>query len=110
MHRKLSYSGRLGYGLVGAIFGCIFGGIGWWLYGLAHSLNYNGPGIDPILRHWVTWSGSVFAVYGLLFGPLLGAFVRDMLSAIFRFEIDVAPRNPNLGVSLIFITIVAVAI
>ena len=110
MHREQTIVDRLGYGLLGAAFGSLFGTIGWWLYGLAHSLNYDGPGMDPILRHWITWAGGTFAVFGLLFGPLLGGLIGDTIAAIFHFEMGVSPRNPSLGMSLIFIAIVAAAI
>ncbi len=44
---------RLGYALIGLFFGALIGVAGWWLYGVAHSVRYRGPGMDPLLRHWV---------------------------------------------------------
>ena len=57
---------RITYAFIGAIFGALIGVGCWWLYGLAHSLNYDGPGIDPVLRHWVTYAGGAFGVIGFL--------------------------------------------
>jgi hypothetical protein len=55
---------QITYALLGALFGALVGVACWWLYGLAHSLNYYGPGMDPVLRHWVSYAGGAFAVTG----------------------------------------------
>ena len=110
MPRRTEISDHLGNGLIGAIIGCIIGVIGWWLYGLAHSLNYHGPGIDPILRHWLTWSGIVFAVFALVLRERLADLVAATISAIFHFEIDQAPRSSGLLVNVIFLCILVAAI
>ena len=110
MPRRVGISDHLGYAFIGAIIGCLIGVIGWWLYGLAHSLNYRGPGMDPILRHWLIWSGLVFAAFGLVLRERTADLFVATISAIFHFEIDQAPRNSGLLVNVIFLGILVAAI
>ena len=77
---------RLVYALIGALFGALLGLAGWWLYGLAHSLNYSGPGMDPVLMHWLKWSAAAVAVLGLVLKERIGDLVGDAISAVFHFE------------------------
>lgn len=81
---------RLTYALLGLLFGALIGVACWWLYGLAFSLNYQGPGLDPVLRHWVTWIGGAFSVLGFLLRERFGDFIGHTISVIFYFEADSA--------------------
>ena len=110
MARKVGVFDHLGHTLIGAVVGMIIGVIGWWLYGLAHSLNYSGPGMDPVLKHWLTWAGLSYAVLGLVLRERSADLFAATISAIFHFEIDQAPRNSGLLVNLIFSVILVAAI
>lgn len=102
---------RLTFALIGLFFGVLLGAACWWLYGLAHSLNYDGPGMDPKLRHWITCSGAAFAALGFLFRDRVGEFVGDVIGAIFHFECDDTPgkhASPLLG--CVFLAIIVAAI
>jgi len=102
---------RITYALIGALYGALIGVTCWWLYGLAHSLNYHGPGIDPVLRHWVTYAGWAFAAIGFLFRQHLANVIGGTINAIFHFEVDIAPderRGPV--VVLVFLVIIVTAI
>jgi len=102
---------RLGYALIGAFFGSIIGIAGWWLYGVAHSLNYSGPGMDPVLRHWVQYSGGAFAAWGVVFRERAADAVGDTVSAILHFEFDEAPgRTASALVSCVVLAITLAAI
>jgi hypothetical protein len=102
---------RLGYALIGMVFGAMLGVAGWWLYGLAHSLNYSGPGMDPILRHWLTYASGAYAVLGFFFQATVGDIVGDTISAILHFEANASPNEKTSPiVSLIFLVIIAAAI
>jgi hypothetical protein len=68
---------RLIYAVIGAVFGAVLAAACWWLYGLAFSLRYHGPGIDPQLMHWVKLLGPVFAVLGFLFKDRVGSLAGD---------------------------------
>ena len=102
---------RVTYAIIGAVLGALIGVACWWLYGLAHSLNYFGPGIDPMLRHWLTYSGGAFAAIGFLFRQRLGDAVGDTIGAIFHFEQNLAPegRVSPLFV-LVFLALIIAAI
>ncbi len=82
---------RLGYALIGLFFGALIGVAGWWLYGVAHSLNYDGPGMDSVLRHWVQCSGAAFAVLGFIFRARAADAVADTVSGILHFEFNETP-------------------
>ncbi|NJD07639.1 MAG: hypothetical protein FIA97_14250 [Methylococcaceae bacterium] len=102
---------RVSYAIFGAIFGALLGIACWWLYGIAHSLNYDGPGMDPVLRHWVTHLTAVFAALGFLFRARVGDFLGDALSAIFHFEAGANPGNsasPFFAIVFLAITIAAI--
>ncbi|MBT9540419.1 hypothetical protein [Thiobacillus sp.] len=102
---------RITYALIGALFGALVGVACWWLYGLAHSLNYHGPSIDPVLRHWVTYAGWAFAAIGFLFRQRLANVIGDTINAIFHFEVDIAPdERRGLVVGLVFLVIIVAAI
>jgi len=79
---------RLSYALIGAVLGALLAVACWWLYGLAFSLRYNGPGIDPQLLHWVKALGGVFAVLGFLLRDKVGSVVGDAFATILNFESD----------------------
>ena len=101
---------RLYEALFGATAGGAVGVAGWWLYGLAHSLNYNGAEMDPILKHWIICSGVSFAILGFLFPQRLGALLGDTISAILHFEAGTTPRSGSNFFSLIFLAIIVAAI
>lgn len=90
---------RLGHALLGGVFGALLGLAGWWLYGLAHSLVYDGPGMDPVLRHWLVCLGGVFALFGFIFRGRVVDFFADALGAALHFEFSETPGN---GVSTVF--------
>lgn len=102
---------RLSYAIIGAIFGALLGVACWWLYGLAHSMNYYGPGMDPVLRHWVTWLSAIFATCGFIFRARVGDFFGDSLSAIFHFEGGDTPGNSvSPAFAIVFLAIIIAAI
>jgi hypothetical protein len=79
---------RVIYAAIGALFGALIGAACWWLYGLAYSLRYDGPGIDPSLLHWVKQFGAVFAITGFVLRDKAGDVVGHLVGAIFNFEAD----------------------
>jgi hypothetical protein len=98
---------RITYALIGAFLGALLGVACWWLYGLANSLSYYGPGIDPVLRHWLVGMGGGFSLLGLVFRERLGNIVGDTLNAIFHFEIGEAPDGRSGPVVIwLFVAIV----
>jgi hypothetical protein len=102
---------RLGYALIGLIVGSFLGVICWWLYGLAHSRQFYGVGIDPSIRHWVGYMGGVFAVLGFLFREGAGDSAGNALQAIFDFEEGSSPgRGMSLIGSLVFLAFIGAAI
>jgi hypothetical protein len=102
---------RIFYAAIGSVFGAVLGVGCWWLYGLGNSLNYYGPGMDPVLRHWLTYSSGAFAVIGFVFRERVGDAVGDTINAIFHFESN-HPPNENAGVwvALVFAAIIIAAI
>ena len=98
----------MSYALIGVLLGALVGIACWWLSGLAHSLTYHGPGIDPVLRHWVAGLGGAFGFIGLVFGPKMGNALGDAVSAIFHFEADDSPSGYIGGCFLL--TYVALAV
>ncbi|MBT9566750.1 MAG: hypothetical protein IV085_00475 [Thiobacillus sp.] len=108
---QLAIVDRVVYAVLGAALGLLIGGACWWLYGLAHSLNYDGPGMDPVLRHWLTWAAAVFATTGLLLRQRVTRAVGDTFKAIFHFELDSTPDERwGAIVALVFLVIVVAAI
>jgi hypothetical protein len=102
---------RFSYALISAFFGALIGVAFWWLYGLAHSLNFSGVGIDPILRHWLIYSSAGFAIFGFLFREHAGDVVGAVINAVFHFESDQLPNeSAGVWVGLIFIALVLAAI
>ena len=102
---------RITSAFIGAIFGALIGVGCWWLYGLAHSRNYDGPGIDPVLRHWVTYAGGAFGVIGFLLRQRLGDAVGDTIGAIVQFEANESPRGrASPFLVLVFLSIIVAAI
>jgi hypothetical protein len=102
---------RIGYAFLGALLGAVLGVIGWWLYGLAHSMNYSGPGIDPVLRHWLTYTSAGFGLLGFWLKEQVGDLLGDTLNAMFHFELNQSPgRESGHVVSLIFLVILLVVI
>jgi H+/Cl- antiporter ClcA len=84
---------RLTYALIGAVFGAIIGAACWWLYGLAFSLRYDGPGIDPSIFHWAKLFAGLFAILGLLFKDRVGSVAGSAIAGILNFE---AGRDPEV--------------
>ena len=102
---------RLGYALIGAFFGAILGIVGWWLYGVAHSLNYSGPGMDPVLRHWVQYCGGAFSAWSFVFRERAADAVGDTVSAILHFEFNETPgRTASVLVCCVALAITLAAI
>ena len=102
---------RISYAFLGLFFGALVGVACWWLYGLARSLNYDGPGMDPILRHWVTYLGGVFAAFGFLFKERVGDFIGDTISGILHFEVNYPPGSAaSAWVGLVFLAIIIAAV
>jgi hypothetical protein len=102
---------RISYAFLGLFFGALVGVACWWLYGLARSLNYDGPGMDPILRHWVTYLGGVFAAFGFLFKERVGDFIGDTISGILHFEVNDPPGSAaSAWVGLVFLAIIIAAV
>lgn len=101
---------RLTYAFFGLLFGALIGVACWWLYGLAFSLSYDGPGLDPVLRHWVTWVGGAFGVLGFIFRERLGDFIGNTISAIFHFEADSGRGSPASALlGLVFLALAVAA-
>jgi hypothetical protein len=102
---------RVSYAFIGSVFGALLGLLGWWLYGLAHSLNYRGPAMDPVLRHWLTWSIAASALLGLALKDKMGELVGDALAAILHFEFNLTfNRAVPTVVGIVFLAIVFAAI
>ena len=100
---------RLTYCLIGAIFGALVGVVCWWLYGLAHSLRYDGPGVDPVLKHWLTYVPIAFAVAGFVFRERIGDILGDAFGAITDFESNQSSgRVGVIGVLFLAIAIAAI--
>jgi len=107
----MAITDRLGCALLGGIWGALIGVACWWLYGLANSLNYDGPGFDPILQHWIKYVGDAFALLGFVFRERLGDLVDDTVAGIFHFEANDAPGSgARLIVGLVFLAIIIAAI
>ena len=87
---------RVTYALIGAVLGSMLGIACWWLYGLALSARYAGPGIDPTAFHWVKVAGASFAVLGFVFKEKVGTAVSAVLAVIFHFEAG-TERQSNLS-------------
>ena len=79
---------RVIYAGLSAAFGALIGAACWWLYGLAHSIQYDGPGIDPAVLHWVKPFALAFGAIGLVLGEKAGDIVGHVAGAIFNFEAD----------------------
>jgi branched-subunit amino acid ABC-type transport system permease component len=77
---------RLTYAFLGALFGALIGAICWWLYGLAFSRHYAGPGIDSNLLHWLKASAIIFGTIGLIFKDRVGTAIGTVVATIFNFE------------------------
>ena len=105
----MSLLDRLEYALISGLFGCALGALCWWLYGMAHSLNYDGPGMDPALRHWLTGAGGSFAVLGAVLGAKAADVVGDVLNAIFHFEYNDTPGHGARAVVMLVMTALMIA-
>jgi hypothetical protein len=102
---------RFGYAFVSALFGAVLGVIGWWLYGLAYSVNFSGPGIDPVLRHWAAYSSGGFWLLGFWQKERVADLLGDTVNAIYHFEISHYPgRAFGLVVCLIWLLLLFAAI
>ncbi|QTD44814.1 hypothetical protein [Ottowia testudinis] len=111
MPEKMTLWDRLVYAVIAGVFGALLGWLGWFLYGLGHSMNYSGPGMDPVLRHWLVGSVSAFAALGFVLGSTAADLVGDALSAILHFEVnDNQPQRMTAFFALIFLAIVIATI
>ena len=99
---------RLSYAFISACVGAAIGVAGWWLYGVAHSLNYDGPAMDPVLRHWLVCSIGVFAVLGFVFQQTAADFVGDTVSAMAHIEFDEVPGHA--GRYLVFAVLLVICL
>lgn len=100
---------RLEYALWGAGSGAVLGVMGWWLFGLAHSLQYDGLALDPVLRHWVLGGVVGFSVLGFVFKVGVLDVVFGALSAILHFEGGQAPDQRSGPIAaLVFLVLVIV--
>jgi len=67
--------------------------------------------MDPILRHWLVWSGTSFALVGFIFRVGVIEIIGDAVIAIFHFELNEAPRQSRgLIVAIFFLAILLAAI
>ncbi len=103
-------SERATYACFGAFLGGVLGVVGWWLYGLAHSLNYDGPGMDPVLRHWLQVCAGLFAVLGAVFGRVVFDLVADALAAVISFERNDVSHKAEGFYALVLLAILLAAI
>ena len=101
---------RLTYAALGGLFGALLGLLGWFLYGLSYSLRYDGPGMDPVMRHWVAGLGTTFAVLGFVFGARSADWLGDALSAVFHFEMDQHHKRPSAVFTLVLLALLVAAI
>ena len=102
---------RIFHAVLGAFFGALIGVACWWLYGLAHSLNYSGPSMDPVLRHWVIWTSAALAATGFMFRHSVVDVIGDIISGIFHFEIsDTSNYGLRTLASLVCLAIIIAAI
>jgi len=110
-HSDIFKMERLTYALISAVFGAVIGVVCWWLYGLGLSLNYTGPGMDPVLRHWLIWSSGAFGAIGFVLRERAADVVGDAISAIFHFEFNQTPgESKGILVALMLIAIIIAAI
>ena len=98
---------RFSYAFIGALFGALLAVVCWWLYGLAFSIRYNGPGIDPQLLHWVKTLVGIFAVLGFVLKDKVGSVFGDTFASIFNFEADRTDGHISWWQALIALIIVA---
>ena len=49
--------------------------------------------MDPVLRHWVTWTSAALAVLGFVFRQNVANVAGDIISGIFHFEINDLPSQ-----------------
>ena len=101
---------RLTYTLIGSLFGALIGLACWWLYGLGHSLHFNGEGFDPVLLHWVIYVSATFAIIGFLFREFVAEVIGDVINAIFQTEVSQAPDSRSVPVIAIVFLICAFAV
>lgn len=82
---------RLQYAAISGVMGALLGVLGWWLYGVAHSLQYDGPGWHDVLRHWVLGCGGGFALLGFVLGASAADVWADTVGAVvaFEFQMDI---------------------
>ena len=100
---------RLGYAFISGFFGALIGLAGWWLYGEAYSLNYSGPAMDPVLRHWLIGCIAVFAVLGFVFKEQAADFVGDTINVFFHFELNSAPGYIARYVLFLVLVVICIA-
>lgn len=101
---------RLTYAALSGVCGLLLGLLGWFLYGMAYSLSYDGPGMDPVLRHWLVGVGGGFAVLGFFFGARVADWVGDTLSAILHFEWDRTPYRAGTAFVLVLVVLMVAAV
>lgn len=94
----------------GAVLGALLGVLGWLLYGLAHSLTYRGPAIDPVLRHWLIWGSLGFGVLGLLMGDRMRELASNCFAAILSFEFEDLRSAPGGVLGMVLMALLLAAI
>lgn len=76
-----------------------------------HSLNYSGPGMNPVLHHWVIWTSAELADIGFVFRVSAADAVGDIVSGIVHFERnDTSGHGLRTVPSLVCVAIVIAAI
>lgn len=105
----MSISDRLIFASLGALFGSLIGVACWWLYGLGHSWSFSGPGIDPVLKHWLTFVGGGFAGGGFIWGERVADAVGGAISAIFNFETNQTPSDQWSSYAMLFTLLILLA-
>lgn len=101
---------RIFCSLFGLVAGALLGVVCWWLYGMGMSVHYTGAGLDPLLKHWVTWLGFGFAAVGFVFRVGVGDAIGLALAALLESESDrPLGREPGLLALLLMVVIVVAA-
>lgn len=106
----MSLIDRLVYAAIAGFFGLLLGVLGWFLYGLGYSRPWSGPGLDPLLRHWLVGAGGAMAALGFVLGPRAADALGDVLAAVLSFELAEGHRAVTALFLLVFIALVMAAL
>ena len=100
---------RLGYALIGFVFGAVLALGVWFLYDAGFSRRIGAPEIHAGLLTWVKYIGGFFGVIGFLFKASAGSAVGGTLQEIHDYERG-KPANPEIPIWLAVILAVAIAV